>query len=86
MKYKIKKIDREVELDDELVSAYEKVREIRENTFVISLCLRYGDKLDEVNEDELSEACNKALVDDLEAMKDNALVQIILQRIRRAER
>ena len=86
MKYKIKKIDREVELDDELVSAYERIRKIRENTFVISLCLRFGDKLDEVNEDELSEACNKALIDDMEAMKDNALVQIILQGIRRVKR
>lgn len=74
MKYKLNKIGRTVVLDDNIVAEYEKVRELRENTFVISLSLRYGDSLGCVSDEELSDACNKALVDDLEAMIDNAVV------------
>ena len=79
MLYTIQKINRVVELDDDLVKAYTKFKDVRDNLFVIALALRYGEVPD-ISDDELSAFCNKALVEDMEAMRNNALVVDYIQK------
>lgn len=74
MKFTISKINRTVELNDELVQVYTEFKDIRENIFLISLYLKYHNFSTEMSDKELSDFCNKALLKDLENMRDNAIV------------
>ena len=80
MRYTIKKLDRTVELDDELVSEYTKYKDIRDNTFIIGLKLYYKDR--SLNDDELSRACNIILAEDMENIRDNAVALCFIKENR----
>lgn len=80
MLYTIQKINRTVELNNDLVDKYTQFKNIRDNLFVIAIALHYKESfadspnVPDIPDEELSAFCNKTLVDDLETMRDNALV------------
>lgn len=71
MRYVIKRLNnREVELNDDLVSEYIKYDELRDGNFSIAVRSRYGHvpTEEEISKDELSRLCNEVLFSDLKAM------------------
>lgn len=70
MKYNIKKINRSVELDDNLVSEYTKYSELHEQSFTIIIQTTFGHAptKEEINDAELSKMCNEILLSELQAM------------------
>ncbi|MBR1853486.1 MAG: hypothetical protein IJ794_10165 [Lachnospiraceae bacterium] len=80
MLYTIQKINRTVELDDNLVDKYTQFKNIRDNLFVIAIALHYKESftdspnVPDISDEELSAFCNKTLAEDMEIMRDNALI------------
>ena len=70
MKYDIKKINRSVELDDNLVSEYTKYSELHEQSFTIIIRSTFGHAptKEEINDAELSKMCNEILLSELQTM------------------
>ena len=70
MKYDIKKINRSVELDDNLVSEYTKYSELHEQSFTIIIRSTFGHAptKKEINDAELSKICNEILLSELQTM------------------
>lgn len=70
MKYDIKKINRSVELDDNLVSEYTKYSELYEQSFTIIIRSTFGHAptKEEINDAELSKMCNEILLSELQTM------------------
>lgn len=70
MKYDIKKINRSVELDDNLVSEYTKYSELHEQSFTIIIRSTFGHAptKKEINDAELSKMCNEILLSELQTM------------------
>ncbi len=69
MKYEIKRLNRTVELNDELVEEYKKYDVLRDAPFSIAVRTRYGHApaKDEISDKELSEFCNNVLLAELKA-------------------
>lgn len=70
MKYDIKKINRSVELDDNLVSEYTKYSELHEQSFTIIIRSTFGHAptKEEINDADLSKMCNEILLSELQTM------------------
>lgn len=70
MKYDIKKINRSVELDDNLVSEYTKYSELHEQSFTIIIRSTFGHAptKKEINDAELSKMYNEILLSELQTM------------------
>lgn len=70
MKYDIKKINRSVELDDNLVSEYTKYSELHEQSFTIIIRSTFGHAptKEEINDADLSKICNEILLSELQTM------------------
>ena|GEM_PF-5941951 len=66
MKYHIDKLNRDVELDDELVKIYTQYRPLRDSMLVLRLLLHYKDDdgIAKLSDGELSLFCNRALAED----------------------
>lgn len=68
MKYHINKINRTVNLDDNLVNWYTKMSELHDSVFTLPILYKYGQyPTQEITDEELSLICNKALASELEA-------------------
>ena len=74
MKYHIDKLNRDVELDDELVAIYKQYRTLSDDIFTVHFHLNFGGYPTELNDEDLSAFCNKVLVEDLEDACENAVV------------
>ena len=70
MLYTIKKINRTVNLDDELVKKCKEYDELRDYTFCIVIRTKYGHAptREEVSDSELSQLCNEILLSELKAL------------------
>lgn len=68
MQYIINRLNRAVELDDELVQHYLEFGELTEHNFIMALRFKYGHLPTEVEitDEELSSICNEVLLTDLE--------------------
>lgn len=73
MLFYIGQLNREVELDDELAKIYTEYQELSESLFVLQLYYKFRDEYKNLNDEQLSLACNKILIDDLRNMKDFAI-------------
>jgi hypothetical protein len=80
MKYYISKIDRTIELDDELMNEYCKYEDLRETTLLASIYMQYGKAptKDEMSDEEFSKMCNEILYYQLKAV---LLAPITLEKI-----
>ncbi len=70
MKYTITKIERTVNLDDELVNKYTQYDELRDFLFSIRIKSQFGHKptIEEISDENLSKICNEVLLDELRAL------------------
>ncbi len=70
MLYQINRINRNVELDDELVNKYLEYDELHEQIFSIVIRSEYGHAptVDEVSNEDLSALCNEVLFSELKAL------------------
>ena len=70
MRYFIKRLNREVNLDDHLVSEYTKYEQLRDQPFSIAVRSEYGHAPteDEVSNEELSRICNETLLMELKVI------------------
>lgn len=77
MQYKIKRIDRVVELDDTLVNLYIEHKEIKDSLFTIVIRNEYGDypTKDVVSDEDLSLLCNECILNELKVW--NLLPQVL---------
>lgn len=69
MLFELKKINRIVDLNDELVNEYTKYEELHENPFFISIRaeFKHNPTKEEISDEELSNFCNEILLDELKA-------------------
>ena len=74
MYFNITRINKTVELDDELVKAYTKYKDLKERLFIIALRLHFGEIPEDITDKELSYFCNNAIIRDLNNMRDDAIV------------
>ena len=67
MRYTITRLSRTVNLDDELVNEYLKYDELREQPFAIVVRTKFGHAptVEEVDDKDLSDLCNKILLNEL---------------------
>lgn len=67
MNYFIKRINREVELDDTLIELYQEIKEIKDSLFTIVIFNEYGNypTKDVVSDKELSLLCNECILNEL---------------------
>lgn len=73
MRYYIEALNREVELNDELVNAYKELEgELRQGPFVIVVLSKYGHEPteQEISNEELSALCNKILATEIKVDLD----------------
>lgn len=70
MKYIIKRINRCVDLNDELVNEYIKYSRLKDSSFMIVLRSKYGSSISDTfpTNNELSFICNKCLLNELKAI------------------
>jgi len=84
MKYTIKRLNRTVELDDELVQAYCEYETLRDQPFAIVIRTKFGHNptVSEISDKNLSVLCNEIL---LAEMKAFALLPKAIDFIKRKE-
>lgn len=70
MKYYIERLNRTVELDDDLVNEYCKYEKLRDQPFSIAVRTEYGcaPTEEQVSNEELSNFCNEVLLHELKIM------------------
>lgn len=70
MKYYIERLNRTVDLDDDLVSEYCKYEKLRDQPFSIVVRAKYGcaPTEEQVSNVELSKICNEVLLSDLKSI------------------
>lgn len=70
MFYHIKRLNRTIELDDNLVKEYTKYDELRDQPFSIAARSKFGHapSIEEISDKELSILCNEVLLSELKAL------------------
>lgn len=71
MKYFIKHIGREVELNDEIVKVYQEYIVLRDNPFSIAARSKFGHSpsKEEMSDEELSILCNEVMLSELKTLE-----------------